>query len=584
MHTSTRLTIKHAGLYFHEAELKLSEKYNNIDKGCTMDDNNHFTLSYIAPYRWDRMLAFLAMRAIPGVETVCNGAYWRTVRAYTPSESQCCGWICARNNAQENCIEVWYSSQLKGTERFLQKRLEHLFDTTRNPADIGSKLASLNAYHSDSFVSGTRIPGCYDGFEMACRAVLGQQISVKSASTLAGRMAAQFGTPLNVTIPREILVEDAPEAQAPPELTCLFPTPQDVLQLAKRAPIENAFGSLGIIGTRARTMLALAELIVQNPTAIAPCSNMEATPEEKIAALVQLSGIGDWTAHYIAMRAMGYADAFPATDLGIIKFLGTKKKKELIAAAEQWRPWRSYAVLNMWSAEQAQAWQVAAEKKTPSKGRSSNATKQKASAKKKQPTKQGDKQVGGQPTQRSEQTVATAWYDTPFMGRVMLAVSDTHLVGLWMEGQKYFGASMPAGTVVENPQHPLIQQAYRWLDKYFAGKKPAISDLPLKPQGSEFRHVIWKLLCDIPYGQTSTYGELATKAAKILGKDHMASLAVGGAVGHNPISIIVPCHRVVGANGSLTGYAGGLDKKIALLAHEGIDTEQLFRPTKGTAL
>ena len=153
-----------------------------------------------------------------------------------------------------------------------------------------------------------------------------------------------------------------------------------------------------------------------------------------------------------------------------------------------------------------------------------------------------------------------------------------------MEGQKYFGASMPAGTVVENPQHPLIQQAYRWLDKYFAGKKPAISDLPLKPQGSEFRHVIWKLLCDIPYGQTSTYGELATKAAKILGKDHMASLAVGGAVGHNPISIIVPCHRVVGANGSLTGYAGGLDKKIALLAHEGIDTEQLFRPTKGTAL
>ena len=170
------------------------------------------------------------------------------------------------------------------------------------------------------------------------------------------------------------------------------------------------------------------------------------------------------------------------------------------------------------------------------------------------------------------------------MGRVMLAASNTHLVGLWMEGQKYFGASMPAGTVVENPQHPLIQQASLWLDRYFAGKKPAISDLPLKPQGSEFRHVIWKLLCDIPYGQTSTYGELATKAAKILGKDHMASLAVGGAVGHNPISIIVPCHRVVGANGSLTGYAGGLDKKIALLAHEGIDTEHLFRPTKGTAL
>ena len=180
--------------------------------------------------------------------------------------------------------------------------------------------------------------------------------------------------------------------------------------------------------------------------------------------------------------------------------------------------------------------------------------------------------------------IATAWYKTPFMGRVMLAATDAGIVGLWMEGQKYFGASMPKGAVEENPSHPVVAQGLAWLDRYFAGEKPAISELPLAPQGSKFRQVIWQLLTEIPYGQTSTYGQLAAEAARRMGKDHMASLAVGGAVGHNPISIIVPCHRVVGANGSLTGYAGGLDKKIALLEHEGVDMGGIFRPTRGTAL
>ena len=184
----------------------------------------------------------------------------------------------------------------------------------------------------------------------------------------------------------------------------------------------------------------------------------------------------------------------------------------------------------------------------------------------------------------TSQTISTAWYQTPFIGRVMLAATDEGSVGLWMEGQKYFGASMPAGTLEENPNHPVIVQGFAWLDQYFAGQQPAISQLPLAPQGSEFRQIIWQLLTEIPYGQTSTYGQLAEEAARRMGQEHMAPLAVGGAVGHNPISIIVPCHRVVGANGSLTGYAGGLDKKIALLEHEGVDMGGIFRPTRGTAL
>ena len=131
---------------------------------------------------------------------------------------------------------------------------------------------------------------------------------------------------------------------------------------------------------------------------------------------------------------------------------------------------------------------------------------------------------------------------------------------------------------------PVFGLAKKWLDAYFAGEKPAISELPLAPNGGEFRQAVWDILCEIPYGQCTTYGAIAQKMAARMGKKTMSSQAVGGAVGHNPISIIIPCHRVVGANGSLTGYAGGIDKKIKLLQHEGADMFGLFIPSKGTAL
>ena len=127
------------------------------------------------------------------------------------------------------------------------------------------------------------------------------------------------------------------------------------------------------------------------------------------------------------------------------------------------------------------------------------------------------------------------------------------------------------------------------MEPYCQGKcnhiiRPAISELPLAPAGSEFRQEVWKLLCEIPYGEVTTYGDIAKKIAARRGKSTMSSQAVGGAVGHNPISVIIPCHRVVGTNGSLTGYAGGLQRKIQLLTLEGADMTRLFIPTKGTAL
>ena len=178
--------------------------------------------------------------------------------------------------------------------------------------------------------------------------------------------------------------------------------------------------------------------------------------------------------------------------------------------------------------------------------------------------------------------VYTSHYDSP-IGALLLAERDRKLVGVWMEGQKYFLGSLREETQ-ERESSPVLRQAGLWLDRYFAGERPAISELPLAPIGSEFRKEVWQVLCEIPYGETTTYGEISQKIAARRGLERMSAQAVGGAVGHNPISIIVPCHRVVGSNGSLTGYAGGLQKKIKLLTHEGVDMGRLFVPKRGTAL
>ncbi len=173
-------------------------------------------------------------------------------------------------------------------------------------------------------------------------------------------------------------------------------------------------------------------------------------------------------------------------------------------------------------------------------------------------------------------------YPSP-IGDITLATDGENLVGLWMAGQKYFGETIPE-KMTEMDDQPVFHAAKNWLDRYFAGEKPAVSELPLQPIGGEFRQMVWKILCEIPYGEVITYGDIAKKMATKRGKETMSSQAVGGAVGHNPISIIIPCHRVVGANGSLTGYSGGVGKKIKLLELEGVDISRLFVPTKGTAL
>ena len=171
-------------------------------------------------------------------------------------------------------------------------------------------------------------------------------------------------------------------------------------------------------------------------------------------------------------------------------------------------------------------------------------------------------------------------YNSP-LGRILLAADEVGLTGLWFEGEKYFADNLPAEHAAA--ETPILTETVRWLNIYFDGKEPDFLP-PLHPIGSPFRQEVWKILLQIPYGRTVTYGDISKQLAKKMGLERMSAQAVGGAVGHNEISIIIPCHRVVGTNGSLTGYAGGIDKKIKLLELENTDMSRLFIPKKGTVL
>ena len=162
--------------------------------------------------------------------------------------------------------------------------------------------------------------------------------------------------------------------------------------------------------------------------------------------------------------------------------------------------------------------------------------------------------------------IYTSTYTTP-IGDVLLASKNNELIGLWFEGQKYYLNSINEEMQVKNEEE-ILKKTKNWLDRYFKGEKPSIKEIKINPNGSDFRKEVWKILCKIPYGKTITYKEIAEKLAKERGLKSMSAQAVGGAVGHNPISIIIPCHRVIGKSGNLTGYAGGLDKKEYLLKLE----------------
>ncbi len=176
--------------------------------------------------------------------------------------------------------------------------------------------------------------------------------------------------------------------------------------------------------------------------------------------------------------------------------------------------------------------------------------------------------------------IYSSLYSSP-LGSITLASDETSIIGLWFNGQRHFGNILPELT--EQKELSIFKDAKRWLDIYFSGKEPQFLP-PLKYDSTPFRKAVCDIMLTIPYGKTMTYGEIAEKIAEEKGIKKMSAQAVGGAVGHNPISIMIPCHRVVGTSGSLTGYGGGMDRKVKLLKLEKTDMSKFFVPKKGTAL
>lgn len=174
----------------------------------------------------------------------------------------------------------------------------------------------------------------------------------------------------------------------------------------------------------------------------------------------------------------------------------------------------------------------------------------------------------------------TARYKSP-LGDILLASDDAGLTGLWFEGQRYFALHLTADYIEKETD--ILMQAKKWLDIYFSGQKPDFIP-PLHVEGTSFHREVCEIMLSIPYGKTMTYGEIAQTIASRRGIRKMSARAVGGAVGHNEISIIIPCHRVIGANGNLTGYGGGISRKVRLLELEGVNMTGFYIPRKGTAL
>lgn len=285
-------------------------------------------LPYRKPYDWPHMLDFMRGRAIPGVESVTETAYERTVSLNGQT-----GFIEVRHDESADGLLLTVRGVQTADLFFVVQRVRELFDLDAPVADIRATLGrDVHLKPRLKTHPGIRVPGAWNGFELAVRAILGQQVSVKAATTLSGRIVERYGEPL---------VCDRPGGQNA-ELTHLFPTPETLARAR--------FNNLGIVGARIDTIRRIARAVVDGSLSFDPAQD----PEKFCEALVELRGIGDWTAQYVAMRALKNPDAFPDSDLGLLRAFDEPgqdrmKPKELAAIAEAWRPWRAYAALLLWS-------------------------------------------------------------------------------------------------------------------------------------------------------------------------------------------------------------------------------------------
>jgi AraC family transcriptional regulator of adaptative response / DNA-3-methyladenine glycosylase II len=286
-------------------------------------DSSTLQLSYRPPYDWGGLLAFLAARALKGIEHVTGNSYARTVQLDNAT-----GWIKVTQLKTRHALQVEFTHSLSPVLPALLSRIRALFDLNARP-DLIAKLLKRDARLAAAVRAnpGLRVPGAFSGFEMGLRAILGQQVTVKAATTISGRFVEAFGAPVVTPFPI---------------LSRLTPTPERIA-----AATVDSIARHGILAARARSIIALAKAQVSG--ALCLDGGTHHSPDDAIARLTDLPGIGPWTAHYIAMRALRWPDAFPREDIAVRKNLGGVTAKEAERVSQAWRPWRSYAVMHVWA-------------------------------------------------------------------------------------------------------------------------------------------------------------------------------------------------------------------------------------------
>jgi AraC family transcriptional regulator of adaptative response / DNA-3-methyladenine glycosylase II len=275
-----------------------------------------FLLRFRPPFRWDAMLEFLAPRATPGIEIVQGSSYRRIISLHGHT-----GWLEAALNSTSDAISVRIHFPEARWLFLIIERVRRMFDLAADPNEIAT------CFGRDPILAprvrqrpGLRVPGCWDGFELAVRAILGQQVSVRGATTLTGRLVRTFGTPVNAAL----------------GLTHLFPTPEKMA--------DGDLASIGLPNARAHALQSLARAVRDGKISFAGVVNVE----EFLERFCDLPGIGDWTAQYVAMRALNEPDGFPASDLGLLRALSLRDPRKLFAMSQSWRPWRAYAAMYLW--------------------------------------------------------------------------------------------------------------------------------------------------------------------------------------------------------------------------------------------
>ncbi|HEX8813587.1 MAG TPA: methylated-DNA--[protein]-cysteine S-methyltransferase, partial [Terracidiphilus sp.] len=478
-------------------------------------------LPYAPPYDWDGMIDFLRARAIRGIEAVDDRRRYRRSIALEGAQGVISVEPDDRDPALRVSIRFPQVSALAGIVRCVRR----IFDLSADPLairdDLGRDplLAPLVAARP-----GLRVPGAWDGFEIAVRAILGQQITVVAAVNLAAKLVAKYGEPL-----RSVCGDG---------LTHVFPTPDRIAEA----------DLLGMPAARARALSAVAAAALADPNLFSPSQTLEDT----IAKLRSIRGIGEWTAQYIAMRVLREPDAFPAADIGLLRALtraeeGRPSTAEVVARAEAWRPWRAYAAQHLWTMD----------------ARTTEQTPAPTLRTMSMPTPVAPQILY---VDRLESTIGTLLLIHDREGHVRAL--DFHDFESRMRRllRLHYGAEGDDFAIEDRAAPPAIRHA---INNYFSGDLFAINAIPVTTGGTSFQREVWAALRTIRAGTTLSYGALARQ----LGRPKSVR-AVGLANGANPVAIVVPCHRVIGTDGSLTGYGGGISRKRWLLIHEGVALEK----------